>query len=141
MISVLLNSAPMDYAQINQFLNWLKCCLDKQLIFLSSICFSVLFQTCQVIFSYNWLTDVCFSYPLRSDVEVLSGLNLTLKCGKVTALVGPSGSGKSTIVQLLARFYEVSYSFSVWNLGFLCHYIQRKQCEIVYNICSLREAA
>ncbi|CAL9756653.1 unnamed protein product [Musa acuminata subsp. burmannicoides] len=58
-----------------------------------------------------WSGDICledtyFSYPLRSDVEVLSGLNLTLECGKITALVGPSGAGKSTIVQLLARFYE-----------------------------------
>ncbi|XP_038874659.1 ABC transporter B family member 28 isoform X1 [Benincasa hispida] len=52
------------------------------------------------------LEDVCFSYPLRPDVDILSGLNLTLKCGTVTALVGPSGAGKSTIVQLLARFYE-----------------------------------
>lgn len=52
------------------------------------------------------LEDVFFSYPLRPDVEVLSGLNLTLKRGSVTALVGPSGAGKSTIVQLLARFYE-----------------------------------
>ncbi|BBN69791.1 non-intrinsic ABC protein 8 [Prunus dulcis] len=58
-----------------------------------------------------WSGDVCledvhFSYPLRPDVEILNGLNLTLKCGTVTALVGPSGAGKSTIVQLLARFYE-----------------------------------
>ncbi|KAJ8499707.1 hypothetical protein OPV22_010259 [Ensete ventricosum] len=52
------------------------------------------------------LEDIYFSYPLRSDVEVLSGLNLTLERGKITALVGPSGAGKSTIVQLLARFYE-----------------------------------
>ncbi|PON57833.1 ATP-binding cassette containing protein [Trema orientale] len=52
------------------------------------------------------LEDVYFSYPLRPDVEILNGLNLTLKCGTVTALVGPSGAGKSTIVQLLARFYE-----------------------------------
>ena len=51
-----------------------------------------------------------FSYPLRPDVGVLSGLNLKLKCGTVTALVGPSGAGKSTIVQLLARFYEVFLS-------------------------------
>lgn len=51
-----------------------------------------------------------FSYPLRPDVEILNGLNLTLKCGTVTALVGPSGAGKSTIVQLLARFYEVCFS-------------------------------
>ncbi|XP_031110011.1 ABC transporter B family member 28 isoform X1 [Ipomoea triloba] len=52
------------------------------------------------------LEDVHFSYPVRPDVEILSGLNLTLKCGTVTALVGPSGAGKSTVVQLLARFYE-----------------------------------
>lgn len=52
------------------------------------------------------LEDVYFSYPQRPDVEVLSGLNLTLKRRTVTALVGPSGAGKSTIVQLLARFYE-----------------------------------
>ncbi|KAI4351813.1 hypothetical protein L6164_006126 [Bauhinia variegata] len=63
------------------------------------------------LFSLAWsgdifLEDVYFSYPLRPDVEVLSGLNLRLNCGTVTALVGPSGAGKSTIVQLLARFYE-----------------------------------
>lgn len=52
------------------------------------------------------LEDVHFSYPLRPDVEILNDLNLTLKCGTVTALVGSSGAGKSTIVQLLARFYE-----------------------------------
>ncbi|RZC72795.1 hypothetical protein C5167_048274 [Papaver somniferum] len=52
------------------------------------------------------LEDVHFSYPLRPDVEVLNGINLTLKYGTVTALVGSSGAGKSTIVQLLARFYE-----------------------------------
>ncbi|GLT54797.1 hypothetical protein SLA2020_279640 [Shorea laevis] len=52
------------------------------------------------------LEDVHFSYPLRPDVEILNGLNLILKCGTITALVGSSGAGKSTIVQLLARFYE-----------------------------------
>jgi ATP-binding cassette subfamily B (MDR/TAP) protein 8 len=64
-------------------------------------CFFFFFQ---LIICY---ADVHFSYPLRPDVEILNGLNLTLKCGTVTALVGSSGSGKSTIVQLLARFYEV----------------------------------
>ena len=60
--------------------------------------------------------DVHFSYPLRSDVEILKGLNLVLKCGTVTALVGPSGAGKSTIVQLLARFYEVYFQNLCWLL-------------------------
>ena len=46
-------------------------------------------------------------------MDVLNGLNLTLKCGTITALVGSSGAGKSTIVQLLARFYEV-FSFSFY---------------------------
>lgn len=61
-------------------------------------------------------SDVYFSYPLRPDVEVLSGLNLTLRSGTITALVGPSGAGKSTIVQLLARFYEVGFSFIYFSL-------------------------
>ncbi|XP_062186828.1 ABC transporter B family member 28 [Phragmites australis] len=52
------------------------------------------------------LKDVHFSYPLRSDVEILNGLDLTIDCGQVTALVGSSGAGKSTVVQLLARYYE-----------------------------------
>ncbi|XP_037457960.1 ABC transporter B family member 28-like [Triticum dicoccoides] len=52
------------------------------------------------------LEDVHFSYPLRSDVDVLNGLDLVIVCGKVTALVGSSGAGKSTVVQLLARYYE-----------------------------------
>ncbi|KAI7735908.1 hypothetical protein M8C21_030564 [Ambrosia artemisiifolia] len=43
------------------------------------------------------LEDVHFAYPLRPDVEVLNGLDLTLKCGTVTALVGSSGAGKSTV--------------------------------------------
>ncbi|GJN37284.1 hypothetical protein PR202_gb26218 [Eleusine coracana subsp. coracana] len=50
--------------------------------------------------------NVYFSYPLRSDVEILNGLDLTIECGKVTALVGPNGAGKSTVVQLLAQYYE-----------------------------------
>ncbi|XP_023533626.1 ABC transporter B family member 28 isoform X1 [Cucurbita pepo subsp. pepo] len=63
------------------------------------------------VINLAWSGDICledvgFSYPLRPDVDILSDLNLTLKCGTVTALVGPSGAGKSTIVQLLARFYE-----------------------------------
>lgn len=51
-------------------------------------------------------------------MEILNGLNLTLKCGTVTALVGSSGAGKSTIVQLLARFYEV-FSFSFYLTFYL----------------------
>ncbi|KAK5658448.1 hypothetical protein OQA88_1837 [Cercophora sp. LCS_1] len=51
------------------------------------------------------LRDVHHRYPSRIDVPVLSGLDLTIPAGQVTALVGESGSGKSTIVGLLQRFY------------------------------------
>lgn len=47
-----------------------------------------------------------FSYPTRSKIPVLQGLDLTVFKGKTVALVGPSGCGKSTIIQLLERFYD-----------------------------------
>lgn len=50
--------------------------------------------------------DVHFTYPSRSDVPVLKGVNFTLPPRKHIAIVGPSGGGKSTIVALLERFYD-----------------------------------
>lgn len=50
--------------------------------------------------------DVAFSYPTRSDVEVLRKINLEAKKGEQIALVGPSGAGKSTIASLLLNFYK-----------------------------------
>jgi ABC-type multidrug transport system fused ATPase/permease subunit len=50
---------------------------------------------------------VRFAYPSRPEVEVLQGLNLTIKPGQKIALVGQSGAGKSTIVQLLMRYYQI----------------------------------
>jgi len=51
------------------------------------------------------LEDVSFSYPSRSDVMVLNGINLELKPGTVVALVGRSGGGKTTIASLIELFY------------------------------------
>ena len=48
--------------------------------------------------------NVSFSYD--SKTPVLQNINLTLKQGKMTALVGSSGSGKTTISNLLQRFYD-----------------------------------
>ncbi|SCD83720.1 ATP-binding cassette, subfamily B [Streptomyces sp. di188] len=53
------------------------------------------------------LRDVRFGY--EEDREVLSGIDLVLEPGTVTAVVGPSGSGKSTLVQLLPRFFDPSH--------------------------------
>lgn len=52
------------------------------------------------------LHDVSFSYKENGD-NAISHINLTIKPGTVTALVGPSGSGKSTITKLIAGFWDV----------------------------------
>ena len=53
------------------------------------------------------LRDVTFSYATNGK-EILHGVDLTIRPGSVTALVGPSGSGKSTIAKLIAGFWDVS---------------------------------
>jgi ATP-binding cassette, subfamily B, multidrug efflux pump len=50
--------------------------------------------------------NVSFGY--RSDVEILKNVNFEVKEGNNIALVGPTGAGKTTIVNLLARFYDVT---------------------------------
>jgi ATP-binding cassette subfamily B protein len=50
--------------------------------------------------------DVSFSYD---DVRpTLKHISFQVRAGEMIGLVGPSGGGKSTIVNLLARFYDVS---------------------------------
>ncbi len=50
--------------------------------------------------------NVDFSY-LPKERQVLKSINLNIKGGKMTALVGHSGSGKSTILNLIPRFYNI----------------------------------
>jgi ABC-type multidrug transport system fused ATPase/permease subunit len=48
--------------------------------------------------------DVSFHYP-GSKVEILAGLDLSIRAGEALALVGVNGAGKSTLVKLLAGVY------------------------------------
>ncbi|XP_069377492.1 bile salt export pump-like [Paralichthys olivaceus] len=50
--------------------------------------------------------DCKFTYPTRPDIQVLNGLNVSVRPGQTLAFVGSSGCGKSTSVQLLERFYD-----------------------------------
>ncbi|MEW5421222.1 ABC transporter ATP-binding protein [Amorphus sp. 3PC139-8] len=50
------------------------------------------------------LKDVDFSY---GDGPALTGFNLAIPAGTMTALVGPSGAGKSTVASLVARLWDV----------------------------------
>jgi len=50
--------------------------------------------------------NVCFRYN-KNDEQVLRNINLEIKGGKMSALVGHSGSGKSTIMSLIPRFYNI----------------------------------
>ncbi|XP_039613486.1 LOW QUALITY PROTEIN: bile salt export pump [Polypterus senegalus] len=47
-----------------------------------------------------------FTYPTRPDVQILRGLQISVKPGQTLAFVGSSGCGKSTSIQLLERFYD-----------------------------------
>lgn len=51
--------------------------------------------------------NVEFTYPTRTDFEVLKKVSFTINSGETLALVGSSGSGKSTIASLVLRFYEI----------------------------------
>ncbi len=52
-------------------------------------------------------TDVSFKYGENLDV-VLDHIDLELKDGSYTAIVGSSGAGKTTLCSLIPRFYDVT---------------------------------
>lgn len=51
--------------------------------------------------------DYHFTYP-GDDIEILKGIDLTIKTGKSVGIVGKTGSGKSTLVKQLLRRYPIN---------------------------------
>lgn len=49
--------------------------------------------------------SVCLSY---GDKKILDNINFEIKKGEFIAIVGPSGAGKSSLLQLIARFMDVT---------------------------------
>jgi ABC-type multidrug transport system fused ATPase/permease subunit len=49
-----------------------------------------------------------FTYPSRTELQVLNNMSFSAKAGERVAIVGSSGAGKSTIAQLLLRFYNLN---------------------------------
>lgn len=54
------------------------------------------------------IKDIRFSYPSKTDVEVLKGVSIDVnnKEKRVIALCGTSGCGKSSIIAMIERFYD-----------------------------------
>lgn len=58
-------------------------------------------ETLDVLHGNYEFKDVSFKYDDGMPL-VLSGLNMVIEAGKVTAIVGPSGSGKTSAIRLLS---------------------------------------
>ncbi len=54
------------------------------------------------------LHRLSFAYPDKPDLQVLSDISLTIKCGEKIGIVGHSGGGKSTLLKLLLGYYPVA---------------------------------
>lgn len=55
-----------------------------------------------------------------NEIEILKGLNLSVKAGEVHAIMGPNGSGKSTLAKVLAGHpdYEVTSGEMEYEINF-----------------------
>lgn len=52
------------------------------------------------------IENLMFQYEGPHSKKVLNNINLTIKPGEVTAIVGASGSGKTTLIKLLLQYYN-----------------------------------
>lgn len=80
------------------------------------------------------LQGVYFRYGGPHDPWVLKNLNLQIREGKTTAVVGTSGSGKTTLMKLLLNFYpptEGHVRLGDLNLVNINHQLWRDRCGVV----------
>jgi simple sugar transport system ATP-binding protein len=54
------------------------------------------------------LVEVCDVKKNFGSIEALKGVNLSVRCGEVCAIVGDNGAGKSTLVKILTGAYQPS---------------------------------
>jgi ABC transporter fused permease/ATP-binding protein len=78
--------------------------------------------------------QLCFSYPNRSEAQVINNISFNILPDSLVALVGPSGAGKSTLVSLLLRLYEPTSGrivFDDWDSRSISVSVLRSQMAIV----------
>ena len=59
-------------------------------------------------------SNVSFSYD-RSAENVLQNISFKINKGQVTGIIGSTGAGKSTLINLIARFYDVTEGTVSYN--------------------------
>ncbi len=80
------------------------------------------------------IEHLCFKYDPLSEKPTLDNINITIKSGKQTAIVGMSGSGKTTLVKLMLGFYQpTDGSIYIGNTPIENYSIRqwRKRCGVV----------
>lgn len=80
------------------------------------------------------LQNISFRYGGPHESLVLQNLNLTIREGKTTAIVGISGSGKTTLLKLLLNIYnpsEGAIRLGDLNLRNISQRLWRSQCGAV----------
>ena len=53
--------------------------------------------------SSDTIVEIRDLYYARGQRQIFSGLNIKIRRGKVTAVMGPSGTGKTTLLRLITR--------------------------------------
>ncbi len=72
------------------------------------------------------------------DRAAVDGVDLTLKCGQVTALLGPSGSGKSTLLRAIAGLEplnagQVRFGEEIWSGDSVHKAPEARRCGVVFQ--------